>query len=260
MVEQLICNQWVGGSIPFAGSTKERIIMTKKISKLFIFAIALVAATMVIIPLSSCNESKSTLDKYFGAVYNRGGSAARTENTLYAYTYAIESGATCIQADMQMTKDGVIVLNHDPFLNSAYVKDKNGNYVKDKEVDIRTITYKELQTYTIGPVDKNNKYYQDNPVPEVEVTAKVPTLEELFQLVETSKNKDVMLNLEAKLYCDPSTGAYYANNVDKEKFINTFYDLVKNHKMEQRVILSSYDWSIFPIINKLDKEIDTGAI
>lgn len=65
---------------------------------------------------------------------HRGGRDARPENTLYSYAYAMEIGATTIECDMQMTKDGVIVMSHNPILNPDITKDSKGNYVEGKNM------------------------------------------------------------------------------------------------------------------------------
>ena len=60
---------------------------------------------------------------------HRGGRDARPENTLYSYAYAMEMGATSIECDMQFTKDGKIVMSHNPVLNhdtAVQCPDKSG--------------------------------------------------------------------------------------------------------------------------------------
>ncbi len=47
---------------------------------------------------------------------HRGYSAAAPENTLPAFQAAIDFGADCVELDVQMTKDGVVMVSHDPTL------------------------------------------------------------------------------------------------------------------------------------------------
>ena len=84
-------------------------------------------------------------------------------------------------------------------------------------------------------------------------------MQDLLDLIVKSNDNDVILNLEFRLYCDPSTGDYYKNNVDKTTFVNNVYNIIKKNKYEKKVILSSLDWSIFPIIHDLDSHINLGA-
>jgi glycerophosphoryl diester phosphodiesterase len=49
-------------------------------------------------------------------IAHRGASAYAPEHTLEAYRLAIEQGADYVEPDLTLTKDGVLVCSHDPFL------------------------------------------------------------------------------------------------------------------------------------------------
>src|ERR1700693_2557730 len=51
------------------------------------------------------------------------------ENTLAAFRRAIEIGVTTIETDMAVTKDDVIVISHDPFLNPDVVRAPDGHWL-----------------------------------------------------------------------------------------------------------------------------------
>ena len=167
-------------------------------------------AAFIIIPITSCSPAVTTYEKYYDLEFHRGGRGAMPENTLYAYTYAIEQGATTIEGDMQMTKDGVVVMSHNPILDPNITRDKNGNYIT-QELDIRTMNYAEVEQYNVGHIKPNTEYYKKFGTTQYEVDAKIPTLEELFKLVKDSGNKEIMFNLETKLYPDSRMGIYYQN-------------------------------------------------
>src|SRR5207248_9441844 len=48
---------------------------------------------------------------------HRGARALRPENTLPAFEYAIAQGVDALELDMAVTKDGVVVVSHDPMLH-----------------------------------------------------------------------------------------------------------------------------------------------
>ena len=68
-------------------------------------------------------EAKVNFNDVFDFQPHRGGRDARPENTLYAYAYALEMGATSIECDMQLTADGEIVMSHNPMLNPDITRD-----------------------------------------------------------------------------------------------------------------------------------------
>src|SRR5271170_6278265 len=47
---------------------------------------------------------------------HRGARAMRPENTLPAFEYAIAAGVDVLELDMAVTKDNILVVSHDPYL------------------------------------------------------------------------------------------------------------------------------------------------
>lgn len=191
---------------------------------------------------------------------HRGGSDVRPENTLYSYAYAIELGATSIECDMQLTKDGQIVMSHNPILNSDITRDENGNYIENNKYDIRLMTVDELKKFDVGVMDPNcGEYYDLHGKTQFTYDAKIPTLEELMQLIQSYGDKNIVLNIETKSYPDPAS-AGYKNNADPKKFVEVFNNIVKKYDMEDRVVLQSFDWQTLIEMKKLNPNISTSAL
>lgn len=191
---------------------------------------------------------------------HRGGRDVRPENTLYSYAYAIELGATSIECDMQLTKDGQIVMSHNPILNSDITRDENGNYIENNKYDIRLMTVDELKKFDVGVMDPNcGEYYDLHGKTQFTYDAKIPTLEELMQLIQSYGDKNIVLNIETKSYPDP-VSAGYKNNADPKKFVEVFNNIVKKYDMEDRVVLQSFDWQTLIEMKKLNPNISTSTL
>lgn len=187
---------------------------------------------------------------------HRGGRDVRPENTLYSYAYAIELGATSIE----LTKDGQIVMSHNPILNSDITRDENGNYIENNKYDIRLMTVDELKKFDVGVMDPNcGEYYDLHGKTQFTYDAKIPTLEELMQLIQSYGDKNIVLNIETKSYPDPAS-AGYKNNADPKKFVEVFNNIVKKYDMEDRVVLQSFDWQTLIEMKKLNPNISTSAL
>ena len=193
---------------------------------------------------------------------HRGGRDARPENTLYSYAYAMEMGATSIECDMQLTKDNRIVMSHNPILNHKITKDKNGTYVEDGKYDIRLMTLDEIRKFDVGVMDpKGGEYYEGHGKTQITVPgAQIPTLDELFELVQEYGDQKVIINAETKSYPDPLSGDAYKNNVDPVRFVKAFNDVVKKYGMEDRVLLQSFDWRTLVEMKKLNPKISLVAL
>lgn len=126
------------------------------------------------------------------------------ENTVPAFERAVKMGADGIETDVQLTKDGVLVLAHDETIDR--VSDGSG-WLKD-------YTLKELRGFSFSKTH-----------PEFG-RVEIPTLEDLLCLLQDT---DLELNLELK-----SSVLYYEGLEEKTA------DLVHEMGMDERVIYSSF--------------------
>jgi len=195
----------------------------------------------------------------FDMEFHRGGRDARSENTLYSYLYSLEYGATTIECDIQLTKDNVIVMSHNPSLNPDITVDKYGIRIKDNTYFIHDMTLNEIKEFNVGCMDKLSEYYKIHGITQIESKAFIPTLEELFILIKESNNKDIKVSIEAKYYADKNS-YLYNKNPNKDILLNEFVRLVKKYDMEKRVILQSFDWSILVKLKEINKNIETIAL
>ena len=209
---------------------------------------------------SSSAMDQASATKVYDMQFHRGGRDARPENTLYSYQYAIENGATTIECDMQLTKDGQIVMSHNPTLNPEVTLDAQGNRVEKDKYYINQLSLDELRAYNVGRMDESTEYYNLHGKTQVQTDAKIPTLRELFELVRDSGDTNVRLNIETKSYPDPALGEKYANNSNMDTMVNEFYSLVKEFGFQDRVTLQSFDWSTLAKMEQIDPSIETSAL
>jgi glycerophosphoryl diester phosphodiesterase len=205
-------------------------------------------------------EAKAS-PQIFDAEAHRGGRDARPENTLVAFAYAMELGVTTLEMDMQMTKDGRIVISHNPFMNSNLAKGPDGNYVESGKYDIRRMTLSEVKQFDLGTMNPAaGDYYEGHGKTQLSYPGtKMPTLDEVFELVNSYGNDKVMFNIETKSYPDPSFPEA-KNSPDPAVFVKNVYAIIKKYHMEDRVMLQSFDWRTLKEMKKLDPKITLVAL
>ena len=79
---------------------------------------------------------------------HRGGVHETPENTMPAFLSALKRGYDAIETDPRITRDGVIVLMHDPIINRT-CRNADGSKI-EKELAVCDLTYKELLQYDAG--------------------------------------------------------------------------------------------------------------
>lgn len=141
--------------------------------------------------------------KYTEIFAHRGACGYEPENTLEAFALAMEQGADGIELDVQLSKDGQMVVIHDESIDR--VCDGTG-WVKD-------YTLEELKKFQVSsPEGKKGR---------------IPTLREVLELVKPSRMK---VNIELK------TGIFWYPNLEQMAV-----EEVKYQGMEERIIYSSFN-------------------
>lgn len=148
------------------------------------------------------------------------------ENTITAFTRAIGiEGLTGIELDIQMTKDGEIVVIHDERVDRT--TDGTG-YVKD-------YTYAELRRLSIETGSSRKE--------------KVPSIQEVLDLLQDRIREGLLLNIELKNSVIPYVGM-------EEKTM----ELIARRNLQRQVVYSSfYTMSLYKI-RQIDPKASVGVL
>jgi glycerophosphoryl diester phosphodiesterase len=172
---------------------------------------------------------------------HRGARAVLPENTLPAFEYAIREGADFIELDLAVTKDNVLVVSHDPVINSTICSGPR------EHAAIRELTLAEVKQYDCG-TKQNPAYPKQKPVPGT----KIPTLDEVLALGSRSR---IQFNIETKL--SAKTPQY---TPPPEEFSRMVLDAIRRYKLADRVIVQSFDFRTLRAMKKLDPKIRLAAL
>jgi glycerophosphoryl diester phosphodiesterase len=156
---------------------------------------------------------------------HRGANTLAPENTLPAFRKAIEVGASGLEFDVQLSKDGAVVVIHDEKLERTT---SGSGLVKD-------YTLEELHRLDAG------KWYSDQFVRE-----QIPTLE---QVLDEFAGQDLIFNIELK------SGIILYPGLE-EKVIRQ----ITSRKLEDKVIVSSFNHYSLVTCRELNKDVRTGIL
>jgi glycerophosphoryl diester phosphodiesterase len=172
---------------------------------------------------------------------HRGARARMPENTLPAFEYAIQQGVDALEMDMAVTKDNVIVISHDPILETPVCSGPRNGVV------IHTLTLAEVRQWDCGAV-QNPNFHTQQTVPGT----RMPTLDDVLQLA-TRGTFDY--NIETKSF--PERPEY---TPPPNEFARLVLDKVRQYKLEKRVILQSFDFRTLVAMRQLAPEIRLSAL
>ncbi len=163
---------------------------------------------------------------------HRGCSMAYPENTLLSFQKAAEiKGITGIELDVQLTKDGEMVVIHDEKVDRTTT---GTGHVKD-------YTLKELKELRITPSGGTEPYME---------ALHIPTLWEVFELLEPfCKQNHLMINIELK-----------NSQIRYEGMEQKVIDLVAEFELEDNIVYSSFLHESVGLVKQLNPQAKTGTL
>ena len=153
-------------------------------------------------------------------IAHRGASGTFPENTLSAFRAAIAAGAAMCELDVQLTRDGAVVVIHDDTVDRA----------TDGTGEVAELTLEEIKRLDAGAKFKGGAIKGE----------RIPTLDEVFEVTSSKCG----LNIELK------AGGLEHQVAQIVNARNAFGDS----------IVSSFDWEWLKTIQQIDQRIRIGLL
>lgn len=156
---------------------------------------------------------------------HRGYSGKYPENTMLAFRKAAEAGCDGIELDVQLSKDGTVVIIHDETIDRT--TDGSG-WVKDYSCE-------ELKRYNAGKNGGSRFGFQS-----------IPTLEEYCAW---AAGQNLITNIELK------TGVYYYENLEEKTL-----GLIRKYGLQDRTFYSSFNHMSLVRVRQMEPDAVCGAL
>jgi glycerophosphoryl diester phosphodiesterase len=195
-------------------------------------AIVLLVSIGILMLLTVGCSSTHSEEGQIMRVAHRGGAALAPENTLIAFTTGLEHDADALEMDIHLSKDGIIVVAHDPTL--ARTTNQLGMIS-----DYDAIT---LSSFNAAINFSGEGNFGEQPI---------STLEEVLTHIESKALRPVFLQIEIKVKSD---GSRYEGI--EEKLIK----ILQERKLIDSTIIISFDFPSLQKIHELEPRLKTGAL
>jgi glycerophosphoryl diester phosphodiesterase len=215
----------------------------------------------------------------FDAEGHRGGRDLRPENTLPAFEAGLDNLISTIETDTGVTRDGVSVISHEPFVNPQTCRQKDGKaYAEENQKLIKDLSASEIQSRFIcdnvfrGPTQKNDLMLSPVSVAFAEKRKLIhpyvmPTTQQLFDFVRfyheyycCGAGKDhpaarvraenasrVRFNLETKIDPRPQ---FAGRTFQPEVFVKALTGVITGNQMEARADIQSFDFRTLVLVEE----------
>jgi len=210
----------------------------------------LLAAALLI---AGCAAILPTAKQHFDLQAHRGGRGLAPENTLAAFSNAIDLGVSTLELDIGLTADGVVVISHDTALNADHTRDANGAWLASKTgPTLRSLTLAQLQRYDVGRLNPASSYGKQFALQLPRDGERIPTLAALFEQVRArgAAAATVGFNIETKI--DPTKPDETAA---PEPMVRALLAEIDKAQMGGRVTVQSFDWRTLALVGQLAPQL-----
>jgi glycerophosphoryl diester phosphodiesterase len=184
---------------------------------------------------------------------HRGCRGLYPENTIVAFVEAVRLGVNTLEMDVVVSKDGQLVVSHDPTINCDFCNYCNDGKEK-KESRIYNLNYDYIKTIDCG--SKVNEKFPE----QKKMFAAKPLLSDVIDTIEKyiqqNHLRPVKYNIETKSTVE-------GDDVDQPKptaFATMLYDLLKQKNVLSKSIIQSFDIRTLQVIHQTDSTATTALL
>jgi glycerophosphoryl diester phosphodiesterase len=168
-------------------------------------------------------------------IAHRGGAGLYPENTLAAFRDAVVRGCDGAELDVQLSKDGQVVVFHDFELKPEIVR-LGGRWLKKPAPRIKELTLAELKAFDVGRMDPSSPYARSHPHTMPVDGETIPTLAEVVTATAAAR-KPFLLQVELKT-------AFYdrSRSADPVALAEAAVAVLRKADALERTIFVGFDW------------------
>jgi glycerophosphoryl diester phosphodiesterase len=169
-------------------------------------------------------------------IAHRGGAALFPENTLAAFRNAVALGCDGAELDVQLSRDGEVVVFHDYCLKPELCRDTKGAWLKRPTPRVKDLTLAELRAFDIGRADPASDHTRIHPLVRSVDGERIPTLSEVIE-VANGANKPFRLFVELKTsFADRNVSA------DPIQLADATLQVLRAQNYLEHSVLVGFDW------------------
>jgi glycerophosphoryl diester phosphodiesterase len=222
----------------------------------------ILGVTVVAGCLAACTSTKHlSLPANYPVFYKEGHRGTRglmPENTIPAMKKGVEVGANCIEVDVYLTKDGKVLIAHDPFVNVTHSVYADGSEIAKE--DAKKYIWHQMNYDDIRKFDVGSKPYAAFPQQQ-KMKVGMPLLGELIDSVEayTTANNlpKTIYNIELKTSPKYDSLQY---NASPAEVVEAVLKDVKARNIGNRFYLQSFDVRPLQYLHKQHTDIVIGYL
>ena len=199
------------------------------------------------------DETEETMD--FDLQGHRGARGLFPENSVAGFLAAVDLQVNTLEMDVVISKDGKVVVSHEPWISSVICSGSDGSPVPEgKELNMYQMTYEEIELFDCG-----SKPHPDFPL-QAKLTTQKPLLSEVVQKVE---NMVDTLGIDPPFYNIEIKSTTEGDNIfhpEPKEFCQLVYDQLSELGITERTIIQAFDVRALQAMKQIDSAIPVALL
>jgi glycerophosphoryl diester phosphodiesterase len=168
-------------------------------------------------------------------IAHRGGAALAPENTRCAFSNAIALGADGAELDVQLSRDGKLVVVHDLHLPGDLCRDAAGAWLAAPTPAIADLNFEEIAKFDVGRANPESAYARAHPLMRASDGERVPLLADVIDLARSASGS-------FRLFIELKTAAADLAGSASAKLAEVCVDVLKSEDFLDQSVLVGFDW------------------
>jgi len=186
---------------------------------------------------------------------HRGARALWPENTLAGFARTLELGVSTVELDCAVTRDGIVVVSHDPRLNAEHTRDAQGRFIEAAGAPIWSLSFAELQQFDVGRIRPGSALAAAFPLQQPVDGERIPRLADVLKLVYERGRAQVRVNIEVKIFPEQP-----ALTMAPEPFVQLLKRDIAATGSAAIVNIQSFDWRVLQAVQRQMPGQSTAAL
>ncbi len=188
---------------------------------------------------------------------HRGCRGLYPENTINGFIEALKLGVNALEFDIVVSKDGHLVVSHEPYMNPEFCLKPDGSEItneEDKKYNLYKMSYEEIKTFDCGlkihprfPKQKKEKAYK-------------PLLAEVIKEVEKFLTENNLPPIIYDIEIKSEEAEYGLSQPPPEAFAKMLAEFILKHKLSQKVLIRSFDRTPLQYLHKTHPKFPLALI
>lgn len=188
---------------------------------------------------------------------HRGARGMKPENTIPAFIYALDQGVTTLELDVVITKDGQVVVSHEPWMSHEICLAPDSTQFsksKEKDYNIYKMTYDEVKQFDCGSLGNKRFEEQEN------MAVHKPLLSDVIKAVEWHIKSYTQYEVDYNIEIKSSPKGDNKYHPAPKEFSQIVYNLIDQYLPWDRVIIQSFDFRVLRYWHENYPEVRLAAL